>query len=187
MFKIRPIVKEGSNILRKISTDVELPLNKEDEETLIYMSEYLEKTADEQFCKENNCRAGVGLAAPQIGINKNMVAIRIEDYDKNDNIIVKKYALVNPKIVSHSQAMSCLRGGEGCLSVDNDRQGYVYRYSFVTVEAYDYITKSFIKKKFRGYEAIVVQHELDHLKGVLYFDHINKKDPYKELENGTIL
>ena len=55
------------------------------------------------------------------------------------------------------------------------------------VQAYDYLTKQNVKIKFRGYEAIVVQHELDHLEGILYFDHINKKKPFEELEGATLL
>ena len=54
---------------------------------------------------------------------------------------------INPKIISHSTNKTALHSGEGCLSVDNDREGYVYRYSFVTVQAYDYLTKQNVKIK----------------------------------------
>ena len=76
-----------------------------------------------------------------------------------------------------------LAGGEGCLSVEKEHEGYIYRKFFVTIEGYDYLTKSHIRKKFRGYPAIVVQHEMDHFDGKLFYDHINKKDPFKVKEN----
>ena len=187
MFEPRKIIKEGNKLLRETSVDVKFPLSEEDEKTIQYLSEYLTVTSDEEYCKIHGFRPGVGLAAPQIGINKNMVAIRIEFPGPKDSTILKEYAFINPKIISHSTTLSCLRGGEGCLSVDNDREGYVYRYSFVTVKAYDYLQKKDVTIKFRGYEAIVVQHELDHLKGVLYFDHIDKKEPFKVIPGATII
>lgn len=187
MLELRKIIKENDPILRKKSVDVTFPLSEEDEATIKYLSEYLEFASDEENCKKYGLRAGVGLAAPQVGVNKKMAAIRIDMYDKNDKLITKRYAFINPKIISHSTNKTALHSGEGCLSVDNDREGYVYRYSFVTVQAYDYLTKQNVKIKFRGYEAIVVQHELDHLEGILYFDHINKKKPFEELEGATLL
>jgi len=187
MFELRKIIKENDPILRKKSVDVEFPLSDEDKSTIEYLSEHLEFTSVEENCEKYGLRAGVGLAAPQIGVNKKMVAIRIDMFDKNDNIITKRYAFINPRIISHSTNKAALKGGEGCLSVDNDREGYVYRHAFVTVQAYNYLTKENVKIKFRGYEAIVVQHELDHLEGILYFDRINKKKPFEELEGATLL
>ena len=187
MLELRKIIKENDPIIRKKSVDVTFPLSEEDTKTIEYLSDYLEFASDEENCKKYGLRAGVGLAAPQVGVNKKMVAIRIDMYDKNDNLITKRYAFINPKIVAHSATKTALRGGEGCLSVDNDREGYVYRHSFVTVQAYNYLTKENVKIKFRGYEAIVVQHELDHLEGVLYFDHINKKNPFEEIPGGSLL
>lgn len=187
MLELRKIIKENNPILRKKSVDVTFPLSEEDTATIEYLSAHLEFAADEENCKKYGLRAGVGLAAPQIGVNKRMVAVRIDMLDKNDEIVTKRYAFINPKIISHSMNKTALRGGEGCLSVDNDREGYVYRYSFVTVQAYNYLTKENVKIKFRGYDAIVIQHELDHLEGTLYFDHINKKKPFEEIPGSTLL
>lgn len=187
MIQLRKIIKENDPILRKKSVDVSFPLSEEDISTIEYLSEYLEFASVEENCEKYGLRAGVGLAAPQIGVNKKMVAIRIDMFDKNDKLITKRYAFINPKIVSHSTSKTALRSGEGCLSVDNDREGYVYRHSFVTVQAYNYLTKENVRIKFRGYEAIVVQHELDHLEGILYFDHINKTKPFDEIQGATLL
>ena len=68
--------------------------------------------------------------------------------------------------------------GEGCLSVNRPVEGIVTRYARVTMEAYDMEGR---KIHVRGREelAICFQHELDHLNGILFIDHIDPKDPYK--------
>ena len=74
-----------------------------------------------------------------------------------------------------------LKGGEGCLSVDNEKEGFVPRCANITIEAYDYVTKTILTKKLRGYIAIVVQHEYDHLDGILFYDRINKDEPFQRI------
>ena len=71
-----------------------------------------------------------------------------------------------------------LDAGEGCLSVKKDVPGYVYRHYKITVKAYDVIENREITIKARGLLSIILQHEIDHLNGLLYTDHINKDDPY---------
>jgi peptide deformylase len=83
--------------------------------------------------------------------------------------------------------MCYLQSGEGCLSVDNDHKGYVYRPYKIRVKAYDFLTNKEIEIIARGYDAIVLQHEIDHLSGVLYYDHIDKKNPFKILDNSIAL
>ena len=73
MFEPRKIIKENDPIIRKKSVDVVFPLSEEDTATIEYLSEHLEFTSDEENCKKYGLRAGVGLAAPQIGVNKKMV------------------------------------------------------------------------------------------------------------------
>ena len=133
---------------------------------------------NDEINEKYNLRPGVGIAACQVGEFKKIFAMLIQD--EKEKI---EYVLVNPRIVSESVAEAYLAGGEGCLSVENDHEGYIYRKFFVTVEAYDYLTKTNIRKKFRGYPAIVVQHEIDHFSGTLYYDHINKKNPLEIKEN----
>ena len=183
MFKPRKIVKDTDPKLREKSLNVELPLSKEDEELCEYLIEHLRVSQDEELSVKYNLRPGVGIAAPQVGEQKRIVAVRLEeDEDK-----VLEMVLINPKIIAYSVMKACLQGGEGCLSVEKDYEGYVYRHNTVTVEAYDYISKQVIKKKFRGYEAIVLQHEMDHFDGVLYYDHINKNNPLEVLENSVAI
>ena len=183
MFKPRKIVKDTDPKLREKSLNVELPLSKEDEELCEYLIEHLRVSQDEELSVKYNLRPGVGIAAPQVGEQKRIFAVRLEeDEDK-----VLEMVLINPKIIDYSVMKACLQGGEGCLSVEKDYEGYVYRHNTVTVEAYDYISKQVIKKKFRGYEAIVLQHEMDHFDGVLYYDHINKENPLKVEQNSIII
>ena len=71
--KLFKIVKDNQKSLRIRSTDVSFPLDENTKETLFNMLEYLKLSQDDEFASKNNIRSGVGLAAPQIGINKNSV------------------------------------------------------------------------------------------------------------------
>jgi peptide deformylase len=86
--------------------------------------------------------------------------------------------LANPKIKSYSQSKCFLSGGEGCLSVKKKHDGIVPRRSKVIVEAYDLINNKQIEIIAEDFLAINLQHEIDHLNGILYYDHINKSNPY---------
>ena len=97
------------------------------------------------------------------------------------------HRLINPRIISESVKQVYLSGGEGCLSVDNEHQGYVYRKYKILVKAYDVKQQKETVITARGYEAIVLQHEIDHLNGVLFYDHIDKKDPFKLIPDAVRL
>ncbi|MPN10829.1 Peptide deformylase 2 [bioreactor metagenome] len=112
MMKIK-IVKDNKPSLRKPCSVVDLPLTKEDSELLKNMTEYLKLSQDEEYAKKHSIRAGVGLAAPQVGVNKRMFVVYLKDEDKLIHL-----ELVNPKITELSVKMCSLKGGEGCLSVD---------------------------------------------------------------------
>lgn len=190
MIKIRKIIDESIKseniILRKVCTPVSFPLSKEDEETAQYLIDYLKFASKEENDEKYDIRPGVGLAAPQLGITKRMIGVFIEYFDEDGKVFkTTQHVLINPEIISHSVRIAYLRNGEGCLSVKNDREGFVPRSFFITVKGYDYLTKKNIEKKFRGYEAIVLQHEIDHLNGILYIDHINKEAPWKRI-NGAV-
>ena len=192
MFTLRKIIDESNKkenkILRAKSIPVSFPMSEEDKETAQYLIDHLEFASDPENEEKYHVRPGVGLAAPQIAVNKRMVGIYIENYDKDGNFTgAIKHVLVNPEIISHSAKVAYLKGGEGCLSVKQDREGFVPRHYFVTVKAFDYLTGEEIVKKFRGFEAIVVQHEIDHLDGVLYIDRINKKQPWAHIDGAIEL
>ena len=173
MFKI---VKDSAKSIREKCKPVETPISKEDKELALSMVDYLIKSQDEEYAKKHNIRAGVGLAAPQIGINKRMFAIYYENEEEKI-----QYALINPKIIQNSIKKLALDSVQGCISVDNDHPGYVYRYDKIIIKGYDAITDKEVTITARGYDAIVLQHEYDHLDGILYYDRINKDNPTLEI------
>lgn len=182
MIQMENIVREGHPSLRTIADEVILPPTKEDIQTLNEMKTFLINSQDEEISKKYKLRAGVGLAAPQLGINKRLIAIHFEDHREKTN----SYLLLNPKIVSHSAEKAYLTSGEGCLSVDRHVEGFVMRYARITIQAFDIEGKP-VKIRLRDYPAIVFQHEIDHLNGIMFFDHINKKDPYHILKNAKAI
>ena len=177
------IVKDNNPLLRKRSEEVKLPLSSEDRETLNDMLNYLKLSQDDEYAKKYNIRAGVGLAAPQIGILKRMFVIY---YEKEEGKFVT-YQLVNPRIIENSIKKCALESGEGCLSVDDSHEGLVHRYYKIVMEAFDAFTNENIVIKATGYDAIVLQHEFDHLNGMLYYDRIDKKAPNSRLFNEEII
>ena len=177
------IVKDTQKSIRDKCRPVDMPLSDKDRRTLEEMIDYLIKSQDDEYCEKHCIRSGVGLAAPQIGVNKRMFAI----YYQKDEKHTVKYGLVNPKIVQNSLRKCAIAGGEGCLSVDNDHRGYVYRYHKIIMKAFDIVTNKEIEIVATGYDAIVLQHEYDHLDGILYYDRIDKKNPFKEIDNSYLI
>ncbi|MNI31495.1 Peptide deformylase 2 [compost metagenome] len=116
----------------------------------------------------------MGIAANQIGWGKQVIAVYFKDEDNQQ----LEYLLCNPTMIKHSASLVYIEGGEGCLSVDREVLGHVPRYEQITVEAFTTDGKP-ILLQLQGFAAVVIQHELDHLNGVMFYDHINKKDPYK--------
>ena len=115
---------------------------------------------------------GVGIAAPQVGLNRRVVAVM--RYDK-PNEPFEVYA--NIRIIRRSE--STVIGGEGCLSVP-DMHGEVERSEEIEIEYVDmeqlkngqYVTK---RENISGFSAIIFQHEVDHLEGIIYTDRIESK------------
>ena len=79
-----------------------------------------------------------------------------------------------------------LTTGEGCLSVDREVEGYIPRYARITVKAIN-LDGEPIKLRLKGYAAVVFQHEIDHLNGIMFYDHINKKSPYTPPANAIAI
>ncbi|MEK4030348.1 MULTISPECIES: peptide deformylase [Bacillaceae] len=180
MITMKDIVREGHPVLREKAADIALPPSEEDKEIAKSLLEYVQNSQDPETAKKFGLRPGVGLAAPQIGLSKRMIAIQVND----DHGELISHALINPKIVSHSVEKAYLVSGEGCLSVDRDVPGYVHRYARVTVKAVDLDGKE-IKLRLKGMPAIVVQHEIDHLNGVMFYDHIDPNNPFSVIEGST--
>lgn len=178
MLNYNDIIKDDHPNLRLKSTPLSIPLNEEDRKILYKLNEYLENSLDLEFCQTNNIRPGIGLAAPQINIQKRLFVILTED-EKGQ---LFHYGVINPRIISHSEELAFLPSGEGCLSVDRVVEGFVHRYRRITVKAhfYNFQTHELFEQQIRlqNYIAIVFQHEFDHLNGILFYDHINKSNPF---------
>ncbi|MGL4522356.1 MAG: peptide deformylase [Bacilli bacterium] len=183
MILMKDIIREGNPILRQKAESVSLPASSEDVETLIEMMDYLYNSQDDDIAEKYGLRAGVGLAAPQIGISKRMIAVLVPGETEEEDMA---YALFNPRIVGHSAEMTYLTSGEGCLSVDRAIEGYVPRYARVTVRATTHEGEE-ITLQLSGLHSIVFQHEIDHLNGIMFFDRISKDDPFKAPENSIAL
>lgn len=181
MILMKDIVRDGHEALRKSAVDVAIPPTDEDIQLLDDMLAFLKNSQDETISEEYELRSGVGIAAPQLGINKKMIAVH---FSYNDELY--SYQLMNPKIISHSVEQAYLGGGEGCLSVDEDIEGYVIRNKRITVRAYD-INGERIKLRFKGYPAIVIQHEIDHINGIMFYDYINKDNPLYAPDNADVI
>ena len=81
-------------------------------------------------------------------------------------------------MISNSVEQIYVADGEGCLSVNRPVEGIIPRYARVTMEAYDTEGRK-IHVRAREELAICFQHELDHLNGILFTDHIDPKNPFK--------
>lgn len=182
MITMKDIVREGHPALREKANEVPLPPSEEEIKLLQRMLEFLKNSQDEEIAKKYQLRSGVGLAAPQLGIKKKMIAVHFEDLDGTQY----SNGYFNPRIVGHSVAQTFLPSGEGCLSVDREVPGYVPRYKKITVKATD-MELNEVTLKLKGYSAIVFQHEIDHLNGIMFYDHINKEDPFYIPENASPL
>lgn len=126
------------------------------------MRKFLDDMLETMYAAE-----GVGLAAPQVGVSKRIVVI---DISHDDEDRMPPLYMVNPEIVWKSDERVC--GEEGCLSVPEQR-AEVERYAAVKVEYIDYHGKNQTLEA-DGFLAIAVQHELDHLDGILYIDRISR-------------
>ena len=176
------ILKDNNPIMRQKSLPVELPLSAEDREILDTMLDYIKKSQDDDYAKKHNIRSGIGMAAIQIGILKRMFVIY---YEREEGPV--QYQLVNPKIIEYSFRKCALKDGEGCLSVDGEHPGYAHRYYKIKMEAYDALTDQEIIITARGFDAIVLQHEYDHLDGKFFYDRIDPNKPNQVLMNEELL
>ena len=149
---IRDILKMGNPDLLKVSEPVDF--EKDDLATLI-----------EDMKETMKANDGAGLAAPQIGVFKRLV---IFGFDANDRYpeadSVPFTVLINPIITPLSDEKE--NGWEGCLSVPGLR-GVVPRFTHIKYEGYD-VEGNKLEREVEDFHARVVQHECDHLDGILY-------------------
>ncbi|MET3575813.1 peptide deformylase [Bhargavaea ullalensis] len=174
MITMDRIIREGHPTLRMKAEEMALPLSEEEKETARQMLEFLKNSQNPEIAERYGLRPGIGLAANQIDVPKRMFALHIVDEDSEP----VSFVIVNPKIASHSGAKAYLPGGEGCLSVDREVPGFVPRYAKVTIKGFTPDGEP-IKRRLKGLPAIAFQHELDHLNGVMFYDHIDPDEPFR--------
>lgn len=149
---IRDILKMGNPDLLKVSEPVDF--EKDDLTTLI-----------EDMKETMKANDGAGLAAPQIGVFKRLVIFGFDTSDRYPEAdSVPFTVLINPIITPLSDEQE--NGWEGCLSVPGLR-GVVPRYTHIRYEGYD-AEGNEIEREVEDFHARVVQHECDHLDGILY-------------------
>ena len=157
---IRKIIKMGNPVLREIAK----PILKEDilseitKELILDMRDTLESLD------------GIGIAAPQIGVSKQLAIIKIPENSERypESVASKEYIIINPKISYIDKTMQGF--WEGCLSVPGLR-GYVERPKKIQIDYLDNSASNCIIEV-EDFLATVFQHELDHLFGCLYVDKV---------------
>lgn len=167
------ILGDDCKILRSNTKPLVLPLSSQDQEYINKMINYIDACYNNE-AEVFGIKEGMAVAANQVGYDKSVIYVHFDDVDSKE----QKYLLANPKIVSHSIIKSYLSTGEGCLSVNDEHQGYVPRYKKIKVKAFDLFSNQDIEIVADGLFSICLQHEIDHLSGILYYDHINQDDPY---------
>ena len=106
---------------------------------------------------------GIGLAGPQVGVEKRLFVCHVPDEEPR--------VFINPDIIGTSQEVSPYE--EGCLSIPGVYSDII-RPKSITLQAWSLDGKPF-KMEAEGMLARVIQHEMDHLKGVLFIDHLSEK------------
>lgn len=157
MLKVIEITDEKElKILKSVSKDID---PKDDLLPLLAEKMYL------SMRDPNN--PGIGIAAPQIGINRNI--IWVQRFDKNG----EPFELyLNPKIIWRSELLR--KGPEGCLSIP-DITGNVLRNYTIKLKYQDKTGKQF-EEIIEGFTAVVFQHETDHLNGILFTDRMTEQE-----------
>ena len=178
----KDIILDTDERIRMQSEPVSLPLSNEDKELLQAMLDYVRNSQDDEIAKAEGLQPAVGIAAVQVGVLKQMIAVVIPYEDGVDEV-----ALVNPKIISESVQNAYLDNGEGCLSVKGEHPGHVFRHARIKVRGYDLIQDKNVTISAEGYFAICLQHEIDHLSGTLFYDHIDANNPWKSDDEAEVI
>lgn len=174
------ILEDNDTFLTRKCKEVSFPLSKNDYFLVNKMVNYIDACylGDD---KKYKLRAGIALAAPQVGLDKRVIYVHFSFDEKEYRLL-----LGNPKIVAASTRMCYLKDGEGCLSVTREHKGHVARYNKIKVEAIDMLNGlKPITFEAEGLLAVCLQHEIDHLDGILYYHRIDKN--HKDLSNDPSL
>lgn len=159
MSTVLPVAQRGEAVLALIASPVT---------TQELGSSWLQSLADAMHATMLE-RNGVGIAAPQVYISKRVIIVasrpnlRYPDAPEMDAV-----TMINPEILEYSDAQ--ILGEEGCLSVPNER-GQVARAVQIRVR-YQTLNGETVERDFSGFPARIVQHEVDHLNGVLFVERL---------------
>ncbi|MBN1954922.1 MAG: peptide deformylase [Anaerolineae bacterium] len=175
---VREIVqyRENEAVLRKKSQPVK------------HVTRQVKKLVQDLKDTLNDCADGIGLAAPQIGVHSRVVVVQLggeQDDEGNAREPPPLTALINPQIV---EAGDEKKDFDGCLSFPG-LYGETVRPHRLRVTGLDEAGEHF-ERLFEGFDAVVVHHEIDHLDGVLFIDHVESvEDLYQvcEDENGQLV
>lgn len=161
---IYPIVAYGDPVLRKVAVDIDKSFD-------------VKKLSEDMFETMYNAK-GVGLAAPQIGLNIRMFVVDgrpfnegedMEERDKDPSLVDFKKVFINAEILEEDGDDWGFE--EGCLSIPDIRED-IYRPEFVTIRYFD---EEWVEhtEEYEGLAARIIQHEYDHIDGILFTDHLN--------------
>jgi peptide deformylase len=157
--------------LRKIIT-LENPILRQKAKRVKHFDASLKRLVEDLF-ETMHAANGVGLAAPQIAQSLRVLVAEYED---------RKEALINPEIIKMSGEQI---GPEGCLSIPGYVGENIKRAMLVLIKGRDVNGKE-VRIRAEGYFARVLQHEIDHLDGILYLDHLQRPEDLRRLEPDEI-
>lgn len=161
---IYPIVAYGDPVLRKVAADIDRSYD-------------VKKLSEDMFETMYNAK-GVGLAAPQIGLNLRMFVVDgrpfnegedMKERDKDPSLIDFKKIFINAEILEEDGDDWAFE--EGCLSIPDVRED-IYRPEYVTIRYFDADWNEHTEE-YEGLAARIIQHEYDHIDGILFTDHLN--------------
>lgn len=118
-----------------------------------------------ETCREEQ---GAGLAAPQVGVSKRIFVVECAEFPEQPDDPVRRFVLINPELVSEEGSVE---SEEGCLSIPNIT-GIVRRARRVTVRGVD-VEGEPLEVTADGLVSRCIQHELDHLDGILFIDRLS--------------
>ncbi len=177
----RPVIQQGNPVLRQTARSISsqcLTAESLTAEPLTGSTTALQTLIDELIATAIATN-GVGIAAPQIAASERLFIIASRPNERYPNAPkMEPTAMINPVLIDRSDQEEL--GWEGCLSVP-DRRGQVSRAKDIRVEYLDR-WGALQRSQFSGFVARIFQHELDHLNGILFVDHVAPADLVSEVE-----
>jgi peptide deformylase len=161
--------------LQKIIT-AENPILRQKAKKIHRFDASIQKLADDMF-ETMHAAHGVGLAGPQIARSLRIFVAEYEEHMADDSVVHNKVAMVNPEII---KAEGEELGTEGCLSIPGYVGDNIRRATKVTVKGQDVHGKP-MRVNAEGWFARILQHEIDHLDGILFLDRLDRPEDLRQL------